>query len=49
MTNNQMKCRIIYEKIAMWVGDDEQMIIMSSLNMKSQKDVKLLKCVKIKT
>lgn len=44
-----MKCRIIYKEIAMWVGDDEQMIIMSSLNMKSQKDVKLLKCVKIKT
>ena len=26
MTNNQMKCDIAYEKTAMQVGDDEQMI-----------------------
>ena len=26
MTNNQMKCGIIYEKIAMQAGDDEQII-----------------------
>ena len=25
MTNNQTKCGIIYKKIAMQVGDDEQM------------------------
>ena len=27
MTNNQTKCSIIYEKIAMREGDDEQMIM----------------------
>ena len=26
ITNNQIKCGIIYEKIAMRVGDDERMI-----------------------
>ena len=26
MTNNQTKYGIIYEKIAMWAGDDERMI-----------------------
>ena len=26
MTNNQMKCSIMYEKIMMQVGDDERMI-----------------------
>ena len=26
MTNNEMKCSIIYEKIVMQAGDDEQMI-----------------------
>ena len=26
MTNNQMKCSIIYEKIIMWAGDDERII-----------------------
>ena len=26
MTNNQLRCRFIYEKIAMQAGDDEQII-----------------------
>ena len=31
MTNNQMKCGIIYKKIVMQVGDDEQIINYESL------------------
>ena len=33
MTNNQMKCGIIYKKIVMQVGDDEQMINYEWLNI----------------
>ena len=31
MTNNQMKCGIIYKKIVIQVGDDEQIINYESL------------------
>ena len=33
MANNQMKCGIIYKKIVMYVGDDEQMINCEWLNI----------------
>ena len=33
MTNKQMKCGIIYKKIVMQVGDDEQMINYEWLNI----------------